>query len=186
MKLTKEQVGKLKGLRGDPKGWRLRNSEGWQQAYSMKDGKYKYAGRSMDYREAVIMAIAGAVQAGSINWRTTRMWLEIANIDVTDEEIVARFGRVKGNGWIKKGWAIWNTTTRGRLRNPLWQARIGPDIKNGTVIGSSAVKKQAVKMALREAVGQPYYGERETVLYLDRIGMQELIPMARAKKRRAA
>ena len=181
----KKKQNALRAIQG--RGWSVRSWRGKYSAYARDaDGRELYCVTVADYREAVVRAIAYAVQRGTIGWRPTREYLEIAELDVSTGEIAEHFGRVRGNGTWGKGWSVRNTArSKPACKSDSWQVRVGPNVKKTRAFCSTGSERRSIKIAIEEAKKYPWYGEAETIAYLERRGFHDLVPLAKRNQKTA-
>ena len=167
---------KRPGIRREyKKGWTIKTHSNRGKfagcvAQVLLEGRYKYVSLEKTEIKAVKRAIAAAHKEGVLDWQKTKRWLDENNIVISFDDVFA--GKPPSDNF--KGWYVFKR----KYVNVVWHAKIGQHADNAKTIGSSAIRKNAIKRAIESAKSTKYYNKVATIQWLKKNGFSELISYA--------
>jgi hypothetical protein len=147
------------------------------------DGRKQTVGCRDTKHGAAILAVQAARHYGTLDWSKTVRWFKTMDMELASEQTFGYGYAPKG-----KGWYVRKATTK--IGTVMWIAYTGySERKDGksrhhlVTVTSRLNRKVAVEYAIKAALGTEHYNEAATVLWLERNGMDDLIPTAQNKRK---
>jgi hypothetical protein len=136
------------------------------------DRSKKFVGIGQTREEAARLAVSAAHDEHTLDWKKSVAWFRVFGWELSYDDAFSVYTRVSR----KKGWQV-------KRNNGGYTAHVGFDDKNLKYIGIKPTKKYAISLALNTAKTMNYYNESATIIWLQRHGFEDLIPLAKVSKK---
>lgn len=144
----------------------------------MRGGEPKFVAMAHDLQTAMEYAVSAALQAGTLDWVKSLEWAQANGCRLTYEATQRLLPPPKPAS--NKGFFIVpNEKRSGDVTYRYYIVKVGPSARRARTMARRASLRSAIMHVLHRKHDIPGYDAAATMLYLHRMGCDDLIPMAR-------